>query len=116
VAEHQPEDKPTVHIHRPTDLAGAIPHMVGYSPADNQVAILGFHGSDYTGVAVHTWTAELGDGPAHARAATLHIAGAFGDRAESYLAIGYGLTDPSGHSCSRMPSPSTPGSPPTPGR
>ena len=31
-----------------------------------------------------------GDGPAHARAATLHIATAFGDRAVSFLAIGYG--------------------------
>lgn len=94
MAENTPENKPTVRITRPTDLAGAVPHMVGYQPADNQVAILGFRDSHYTGAAVHTWTAELGDGSAHARAATLHIATAFGDRAQSYLTIGYGPDGP----------------------
>lgn len=88
------EDNPTVRITTPTALAGAVPNMVGYQPADNQVAVLGFHDSDYVGVAVHTWTAELGDGPAHAAEVAEHITGGFGDRADRYLAIGYGPEGP----------------------
>ncbi|MFC7403448.1 DUF4192 family protein [Citricoccus sp. GCM10030269] len=88
------DDKPTVRITTPTDLAGAVPHMVGYQPADNQIAILGFRDSTYTGVAVHTWTAALGDGPAHAAKVTEHIAQAFGNRADWYLTIGYGPEGP----------------------
>ncbi|MFB9075223.1 DUF4192 family protein [Citricoccus parietis] len=83
-----------MRITTPTDLAGAVPHMVGYQPGNNQIAILGFHGPDYIGAAVHTWTATLGDGPAHAAEVTDHITRAFGDRANSYLAIGYGPEGP----------------------
>ncbi|MGW9551842.1 DUF4192 family protein [Citricoccus zhacaiensis] len=88
------DDTPTMRITTPTDLAGAVPHMVGYQPDNNQIAILGFHGPHYIGAAVHTWTVDLGDGPAHATEVTDHIARAFGDRANSYLAIGYGPEGP----------------------
>lgn len=88
------DDKPTMRITTPTDLAGAVPHMVGYQPDNNQIAILGFHGPNYIGAAVHTWAAELGEGPTHAVEITDHIARAFGDRANSYLAIGYGPEGP----------------------
>ncbi|GAA1133692.1 DUF4192 family protein [Citricoccus alkalitolerans] len=88
------DDTPSMRITSPTDLAGAVPHMVGYQPDNNQVAILGFHGPDYIGAAVHTWAAELGEGPAHTAEVTNHITRAFGDRANSYLAIGYGPEGP----------------------
>ncbi|XKH55142.1 DUF4192 domain-containing protein (plasmid) [Citricoccus nitrophenolicus] len=88
------DDKPTLRITTPTDLAGAIPHMVGYQPDNNQIAILGFHGPNYIGAAVHTWAATLGEGPAHTAEVTDHITHAFGDRANSYLAIGYGPEGP----------------------
>lgn len=88
------DDKPTMRITTPTDLAGAVPHMVGYQPDNNQIAILGFHGPNYIGAAVHTWAAELGEGPAHTAEVTNHITRAFGDRANSYLAIGYGPEGP----------------------
>lgn len=88
------DDKPTMRITTPTDLAGAVPHMVGYQPDNNQIAILGFHGPNYIGAAVHTWAAELGDGPAHTAEVTNHITRAFADRANSYLAIGYGPEGP----------------------
>ncbi|MCT2088370.1 DUF4192 domain-containing protein [Micrococcus terreus] len=88
------DDTPSMRITTPTDLAGAVPHMVGYQPDNNQIAVLGFHGPHYIGAAVHTWTAELGEGPAHAAEVTNHIARAFGDRANSYLTIGYGPEGP----------------------
>ncbi|WMY80015.1 DUF4192 family protein [Citricoccus sp. I39-566] len=88
------DDKPTMRITTPTDLAGAVPHMVGYQPDNNQIAILGFHGPNYIGAAVHTWSAALGDGPAHAAEVTDYISRAFGGRADSYLAIGYGPEGP----------------------
>ncbi|MEV4902840.1 DUF4192 family protein [Citricoccus sp. NPDC055426] len=88
------DDKPTMRITTPADLAGAVPHMVGYQPDNNQIAILGFHGPNYIGSAVHTWAADLGEGPAHTAEVTDHIVRAFGDRANSYLAIGYGPEGP----------------------
>lgn len=88
------EDKPTVRITTPTDLAGAVPHLVGYQPGDHQLAVFGFRGSQYAGATVHTWMVPLGEGPAHAAAAAEHITTAFGDRADSFLAIGYGPDGP----------------------
>jgi hypothetical protein len=88
------EDKPTVRITSPTAMAGAVPSLVGYQPADSQVAVLGFKGTGYVGAVVVGWAAELGDRSGFAAEQASHIGGAFNGRADWFLAVGYRTEGP----------------------
>ncbi|WP_168199869.1 DUF4192 family protein [Citricoccus sp. SGAir0253] len=81
-------------ITTPNALAGAVPAMAGYQPTEHQLAVLGFKDSNFIGIAVQTWTADLGDGPAHAAEAAGHVDRGFGTRADEYRVLGYGPEGP----------------------